>query len=166
MLPYPPPSECATAGLPSRVFGPLAATTRRAPAARLVQPAKAPQLRDYLVVAEQLGKPVSDCLAVACSEVGWHVACVVQRGDKQLVVIDGQEVSREYADSSDPVFSRDGRRVAYVARKGGRSFVMLDGQEGPEDGSIVENGPAFRDDGTLEYLATRTGYTTASGTSP
>ena len=44
----------------------------------------------------------------------------------------------------------------YVAEKDTKSFMVVDGQPGPEyDG--IEGGPTFQPDGSIEYLASRSG---------
>ena len=84
---------------------------------------------------------------------GKRLAYGVAKGDKWLVVVDGQ-ASPEYdgIPEGSLVFSADGKRLAYMAGKGSKGLVVVDGQAGPEyDG--VACGPVFRRDGVLEYLA-------------
>ena len=89
-----------------------------------------------------------------------HFAYAAKNGRSSYAVIDGRK--------SEPcsniiqvmyrfVFSHTGGHFACVGRKGEPFVVLLDGQAGPEFNSIIENGPAFRPDGTLEYLAWRKG---------
>jgi hypothetical protein len=60
-----------------------------------------------------------------------HVAYVANRGDKQLVVVDGVG-GKEYDGVGNLVFSADSKRVAYQARRGGKQLVIVDGVEGKE----------------------------------
>jgi roadblock/LC7 domain-containing protein len=62
---------------------------------------------------------------------GKHVAYAAQRGDKWLVVVDGQ-AGLEFEGISLPVFSPDGKRVAYTAKRGEKWLVVVDGEAGPE----------------------------------
>jgi hypothetical protein len=110
------------------------------------------------VSEELLGSVPAGIMATVTSKDGLHVAYVVQKGDKQLVVVDGQP-GPEYDRISEgsPVFSRDGKRAAYVAQKGDKQLVVVDGQPGPEYDGIVKGGPTFRPNASLEYLAMRSG---------
>jgi Tol biopolymer transport system component len=75
-----------------------------------------------------------------------RVAYLAMVGDKQVVVVDGQEekpydISGATAFGSPGnravVFSPDSRRVAYVATFGGKDVVVVDGKEGkPYDGIL------------------------------
>jgi hypothetical protein len=38
--------------------------------------------------------------------------------------------------------------------------VVVDGQSGPEYDSIIHNGPAFREGGSIQYLARKDEYLT------
>jgi hypothetical protein len=90
---------------------------------------------------------------------GKRLAYGAKNGDKQLVVVDGQEIS-EHDDATslmgpfylpEPIFSFDGKKLAYEIKKNVKYFVVLDGRAGPEYDQIV-CGPVFLKDGTLEYI--------------
>lgn len=74
-------------------------------------------------------------------------------GGKWFVVVDSER-SAPYDRTFAPIFSHDGQHVAFRAVKGNKGLVILDGQEGPLYDYIAA-GPAFRKDGSLEYLAVR-----------
>jgi hypothetical protein len=61
-------------------------------------------------VADQILKVVKD-------KSGRHTAEVVQRGEKNLVIRDGQP-GPEYDQVGEVAFSADGRSLAYEARRG------------------------------------------------
>ena len=55
-----------------------------------------------------------------------------------------------------PQFSPDSRHVAYGARQGGQWVVLLDTKPvGGRYEKIVDGGPSFHKDGSLEYLGIR-----------
>jgi len=84
---------------------------------------------------------------------GCHIAFVAQKGDKQLVVVDG-ELGPEFdgIDERSLVFSPDGKRMAYVARKGDKWLVVVDGKTGPAFDGISQ--PVFSPDGKrIAYAA-------------
>ena len=57
-----------------------------------------------------------------------HVGFIAERDDRNVVLIDGKEISTwEWAASL--VLSPDGQRFAHLARRGGKTFVVLDGTE-------------------------------------
>ena len=68
---------------------------------------------------------------VIVSPDGARAAFVIQRGDKHLVIVDGEEGPPYENIMSAPVFSTDSTRVAYHARKGGASVLVVNGVEGP-----------------------------------
>jgi roadblock/LC7 domain-containing protein len=117
--------------------------------------------KQLVVVDGQPGPEYDGIRNLVFSPDGKTVAYAAVKGDKWFVVVDGQP-GPEY-DQDDVwvaqtvtvpiVFSPDGKRVAYAARKGGMGFVVVDGQPGPEYDYVIPNGPAFRADATLEYLA-------------
>ncbi|HPP59083.1 MAG TPA: hypothetical protein PLT82_08130, partial [Candidatus Hydrogenedens sp.] len=70
-------------------------------------------------------------------------AYLAKRGDKWLVVVDGEE-SKEYDMSPvGLIFSADSHRVAYGSIRGGMQFVVVDGVEGKEYDGIGEPGVIF-----------------------
>jgi len=84
---------------------------------------------------------------------GCHIAFAALKGDKQLVVVDGEPGPEFDGIGKDhPVFSPAGKRVAYAAQKGGKWRVVVDGKAGPEMDAIAA-GPVFLRDGRLEYIA-------------
>ena len=67
---------------------------------------------------------------------GQHCAYVAKKGEKWLVVLDGQE-GPEYDKIGkfgffELIFSEDGERFAYAAQKGEKWVIVLDGRESPE----------------------------------
>ena len=72
------------------------------------------------------------------------------------MVVDGQ-AGPKYDGISRPIFSPDGKRVGYGAQKGAKWLVVVDGQAGPEYEWIAKGGPTFHADGTLEFLAVKSG---------
>jgi hypothetical protein len=61
---------------------------------------------------------------------------VVQRGDKRLVLRDGQP-GLEYNQIGEVAFSADGRSLAYEAQKGKSRVLVLDGREWPLQAEVV-----------------------------
>jgi hypothetical protein len=80
---------------------------------------------------EQLGLWPNTFLKTVLSHDGSHIAFIVPRGSKFVVIADGKE-SAEYdeIDSDSLQFSASGR-VAFVARNGDRHHAVIDGQVGP-----------------------------------
>jgi WD40 repeat protein len=83
------------------------------------------------------------------------------RKDGKVFVVIGRQPGPAYG-GEEITFSPDGRRIAFqttVVGSGGwserKKSVVLDGQLGPEYEGIVEGGPTFQSDGSLEYLAIR-----------
>ena len=76
-------------------------------------------------------------------------------GSKWRLVSD--EAVLEYDDigANSMKFSSGGRHLAYAARIGEEWRVIVDGQPGPPYDMILSNGPTFRKNGELEYLATK-----------
>jgi hypothetical protein len=77
---------------------------------------------------------------------GPHVAYSAAKGQKQVMVLDGQ-AGPEFDEVRWPCFSPDGH-LAYVARKGTMSCAVVDGREGPEFEDVcnfrfVRRGKAF-----------------------
>jgi hypothetical protein len=104
---------------------------------------------------QRLGPAPSDIDTMVFSADRCHLAMVVTRQGKQLVVVDGQ-AGPAYDGIAALIFSPDGKRMAYGAGKGEKRLVVVDGQAGPEyDG--IKGGPTFHADGTLEYLAVKSG---------
>jgi len=67
-------------------------------------------------------------LKVVKDRSGKHTARVMQRGDKQVVVRDGQ-AGPEYDEVGEVAFSADGRTLAYEAQKGEVRVLVLDERE-------------------------------------
>jgi hypothetical protein len=66
-----------------------------------------------------------------------HTAQVVQRGTKQVVILDGQS-GPEYDQISEVTFSADGNSLVYEAKKGKEHLVVLDGKEWPLSAQVVQ----------------------------
>jgi len=84
--------------------------------------------------------------------VGGRCGYVARRGFQEMAVVDGAEGPR-FDRVDTPAFSDDGTHVAYTAWTGSRARVIADGRPGPEFDAVIPGGPAYRPDGTLEYLA-------------
>jgi len=83
--------------------------------------------------------PVTDqVLRAVTDKSGRHKAQVVQRGDKQLVILD-ERPGPEYDRIGIIAFSADGRSLAYEALKGKQKIVVLDEQEWPLDVDMVQD---------------------------
>jgi hypothetical protein len=117
--------------LATSVIAALAAAP--ATAAAQATPAKT-RVEDTVLVRGEPG------LQFAVSPKGQHLAAVVLRGSRQVVVHDGVDGPRfdDIVDLPGPgmaggsqkvIFSPDGNRYAYVARSGQEYVVMLDGKE-------------------------------------
>ncbi|MCS7239592.1 MAG: hypothetical protein NZ899_15195 [Thermoguttaceae bacterium] len=91
------------------------------------------------------------------SAEGNHLAHVANKGEKILVVVDGQEgpLWDEVINPS-PIFSPDGNHFAYAARNGRRWVVVVDGKEGPSHQNIGVGTLTFSPDGKrVAYVARR-----------
>ena len=83
--------------------------------------------------------PVPDqILRAVTDKSGRHKAKVVQRGDKQLVILD-ERPGPEYDRIGIIAFSADGRSLAYEAMKGKQKVVVLDEHEWPLDVDMVQD---------------------------
>jgi hypothetical protein len=82
--------------------------------------------------------PVADqILTLVKDQSGRHTAQVVQRGPKQVVILDGQS-GPEYDQISEVTFSADGNSLVYEAKKGKEHLVVLDGKEWPLKAQVVQ----------------------------
>ena len=66
-----------------------------------------------------------------------RVAYVATVGDKQSVVVDGEEVT-QCDGIANPIFSPNGERMAYVGRVVNKWFVVVDGEEGKQYDGIAD----------------------------
>lgn len=110
-------------------------TSAAAPASRGASP-NAAQGRSGTKVEEQVLVQGEPGLQYEISPRGQHVAAVVLRGSRMVLVRDGVEGPRfdeillvPQSVSSKVVFSGDGNRYAYVGRQGQEWVVMVDGKE-------------------------------------
>ena len=106
----------------------------------------------------RLGVLSSPVLPPVLSRDGCHIAYATYVPGGVAVFRDGK-TGRAYdgIGKGTLIFSPSGKHLAYGAKKGSKSLVVLDGKEGPQYDVIVPNGPTFRTDGTLEYLAGKNG---------
>jgi len=86
-----------------------------------------------------------------------RLAYRAQEGDKQFVVVDGEEGKR-YEDilKGTLIFSPDSEHLAYGAQEGNEQFVVLDGEEGKRyEGIVTISGGKIIFDSldSLHYLA-------------
>jgi Tol biopolymer transport system component len=111
--------------------------------------------KQLVVVDGQPGPEYDDVARPVFSPDGKRLAYAARDGKKNLVIVDGQS-GPSYNRIDSLVFSPDGKRLAYVAQNANKKWLgVVDGQPGLEYDDIVENGPTFQPDGTLEYLAGR-----------
>lgn len=84
-----------------------------------------------------------------------RVAYVASVGDKQFVMVDGNEERRyDRVLTGSLTFSPDDRRFAYAARVGDRTFVVLDGKEDKHYEGVAADSLTFSPDGQrLGYVA-------------
>ncbi len=81
---------------------------------------------------------------------------IVEDGGQFTVFVDGQRVGKDFYETYNPTFSPNSRHVACRAfDEAGEFFILIDGLPGPKHDLIIENGPRFRADGSLEYLAVK-----------
>jgi len=113
----------------------------------------------HLVTKEKsLGRllPGADLNSLTADPSFQRVAYVVQRGQKELSVVDGVE-GREYDASHDhPLcFSPDGKRLVYLAKRGDKMLVEVDGVEAqPYDSIDHVFAPIFSPDSRqVAYIA-------------
>src|SRR5262249_40706529 len=84
---------------------------------------------------------------------------VVQKGQKQFVVVDDREHAPCDEVVTAPVFAPDSARVAYVARRDGRMVVVVNGEAQTPYHEIVPTSLRFSEDGAhLVYAAWRDGW--------
>jgi len=108
------------------MWAPRAAVARRARTGRPNPAAQEDEKGQWMgrFEWERLGsldgmRPLHASIVRFATPDGCHIAFVAQKGDKQLVVVDG-ELGPEFdgIDRSSLVFSPDGKRIAYIAKKG------------------------------------------------
>ena len=75
---------------------------------------------------------------------------------KHLVVVAGRR-GPMYDGVTNVVVDWEWPDVAYVARKGVNLAVVLNEERGPWFDRVLDPGPSFKDDGTLQYLGVRDG---------
>jgi hypothetical protein len=83
---------------------------------------------------------------------GTHIAYGARNANRWTVVLD-RDSGTFYDDVNGPHFSPNSAHLAYAAARDGKYFVVLDSEEGPAYDKIIENGPSFRSDFSLEWLA-------------
>jgi hypothetical protein len=84
-----------------------------------------------------------------------RVAYVAKAGDKQVVVVDGEE-GKQYDSilEGTPIFSLDSKRVVYGAQIGDKWLVVVDREEGKQYDGILEGTLTFSPDGErIAYIA-------------
>jgi formylglycine-generating enzyme required for sulfatase activity/WD40 repeat protein len=65
------------------------------------------------------------------SDDGCHIACLIKKGEKQLVALDGK-LGPEFDEVEYLSISPDGTRVAYWAKRAGKGYVVIDHRIGPQ----------------------------------
>lgn len=83
-------------------------------------------------------KPPEKVLRVVKAPKGGGVAEVIQRGERQLVRVEGL-AGPEYEEITGLAFMTDGHQLVYEGRRGGRWFLVLDGKEWPMDAEVVHD---------------------------
>jgi hypothetical protein len=74
------------------------------------------------------------------------------------VVVRDHQLGRPYSQISKFTFSADSKHLAYATTTPQRKqIVVIDEQESREYDKIIQGGPTFNPDGSLEYLAVRDG---------
>lgn len=88
-------------------------------------------------------------LSPAFSPDGRHLVYVALKGEKTVVVVDGQESEAwDKVGAAIPVFSADGKHMAYTARNYGEpESVVLDGKPGPGFEAIPASSLIFSAEG-------------------
>jgi hypothetical protein len=97
---------------------------------------------------------------VVMSPDGRHVACSYQRGDKWLLMVDGQAGREEYdgVARGSVVFSPDSTRVACFVRVGDEWALMADGRRGALYEQMMSGPPVFSPDSKrLAFCGKRAG---------
>lgn len=94
--------------------------------------------KTYRIEEQRLGPVHDKIMSSTFSKDGCHWAYVTSKGEKQLVVVNGQPGTGYDSIAMGgpgyggpiPVFSPNGKRIAYKARKGTKWFVVVDGRLG------------------------------------
>lgn len=102
------------------------------------------------------GTPKEEVLKAVKDRSGRHTAQVVQRGDKQVVIRDGQS-GLEYDQVGEVAFSADGNSLAYEAKQGEAHLLVLDGREWPLNAEVVQGSLKVSPDNLRLALAARAG---------
>jgi len=82
--------------------------------------------------------PPGKVLKVVKAPTGSQTAEIVQRGDKQMVRVDGIP-GPEYDDIAGLTFMVDGHHMAYEAQRDGKWLLVLDGKEWPLDAEVAHD---------------------------
>jgi hypothetical protein len=82
--------------------------------------------------------PPGKVLKVVKAPKGNQIAEIVQRGDKQMVRVDGIP-GPEYDDIAGLTFMVDGHHMAYEAQRDGKWLLVLDGKEWPLDAEVAHD---------------------------
>ncbi|MFQ6131021.1 MAG: hypothetical protein ACE5R4_03220 [Armatimonadota bacterium] len=116
--------------------------------------------KHHLVLDGRKGPAYDDIWGHVFSPDGRRTAYVGQKAEERYVVVDGVP-GPAFDGARSPVFSPDSQHVAAAVSGGSlgpnKAAVMLDGELGPECDTIVQNGPSFVADDTVQYLAIRAG---------
>ncbi len=106
------------------------ATSTPPPPAPSPPQVESPSQADPTPLADQILKVVKD-------RSDRHTAQIVQRGTKQVVILDGQS-GPEYDQIGEITFSADGNALVYEVKKGKEHLVVLDGKEWPLKAQVVQ----------------------------
>jgi hypothetical protein len=93
----------------------------------------------------------------ALAPKGERFAYLARMGKEWFAVVDGRQEGA-HASVEHLVISDDGQHVAYVARDAPGAFVIDDGAAGPPFDDIKTTTVRYLADGTLAYVARRTGH--------
>ncbi len=103
--------------------------------------------------AKQAGPP-EKVLKVVKAPKGGQIAEIVQRGDHQMVRVNGIP-GPEYEDIAGVIFMVDGHHMAYEAKHDGKWLLVLDGKEWPLDAEVahgsIQVSPDYRRLALLGY---------------
>ncbi|MEE8200108.1 MAG: hypothetical protein V3R29_02980 [Candidatus Acidoferrales bacterium] len=133
------------------VCGPAAAVASQEQA---TAPAPGLEVQEELIAEKGGLTPAADEEDIVSPD-GQRVAWRVKRGQKWVVMVNGEELGAEYEKVEWIIFSPNSQRLAYRAKRGDNRWVMVvDGEPGPEFEKVGD--PSFSPDSqSLAYVAKR-----------
>ena len=118
--------------------------------------------KHFLVSDGMEGSKYDTVRELRVSPDGTHLAMRVKKEDRDLIVLDGQEIASYPYDGiffaecdASLVFSPEQNHLAYFAQREGKKFLVVDGRIGRKYDQIVIGAPTFTAPSRIRYFGVR-----------